>query len=69
LGKYSYLSFEYEFEKDEDEVYFSYCPPYTYSDLKAYLNSIKKDISKLKTEADDTSIYTEEKLCNSLSGI
>ena len=31
---YSCLSFEYFFEHENDTVFFAYCPPYTYSQLK-----------------------------------
>lgn len=30
---FSRLSFEYEFEQEQDEVFFAYCIPYTYSYL------------------------------------
>ena len=32
------LSFEYTFIFEDDEVYFAYCIPYTYSRLLHYLN-------------------------------
>ena len=40
---YRTLSFSYEFQNDDDIIYFTYCYPYTYSDLQEYLKSIEKD--------------------------
>ena len=37
------MSFEYEFEFDDDEVYFAYCIPYTYSDLLDYIKENKNE--------------------------
>lgn len=37
------LSFSYTFKYENDTVYFSQCYPYTYSDLKLYLEKIKKN--------------------------
>jgi hypothetical protein len=34
---YYQLSFQYDFEFADDEVYFAYNPPYTYTDLQNYL--------------------------------
>ena len=32
------LSFDLQFRYDNDEIYLAHCYPYTYSDLKAYVN-------------------------------
>lgn len=40
---YYSFSFSYTFEHDNDQVYFSHCFPYTYSDLVDDLSRIEKD--------------------------
>ncbi len=52
------MSFDYQFEFDNDEVYFAYCIPYTYSDLLTFIREIKND-----------EIVQEGKLCISLGGL
>lgn len=37
------LQFEYQFERDNDEVSFAYCPPYSYSNM---LDSIRHLLQK-----------------------
>lgn len=38
---YNTLTFEYDFNVDEDEVYFSYSIPYTYTDLCSFLDTLE----------------------------
>lgn len=40
---YYTLTFSYEFQYDDDIVYFAYCYPYTYSDMIDDLNKITSD--------------------------
>ncbi|KAL4472948.1 hypothetical protein ABPG72_020642 [Tetrahymena utriculariae] len=59
-GKISYLlQFKYDFEYDEDETYFAYSIPYTYSQLQKYLNSIL---------SQNYSFFSIRSLCNTLLG-
>ena len=39
---YYTFSFVHQFVEEEDEVYFAYAQPYTYSNLVDYLNEIEK---------------------------
>ena len=58
------LSFCYEFEHDNDTVFFAYFQPYTLSDLEDFMFTIKK-----QTPPDFlNSIYKQEKLCQTLAG-
>ncbi len=54
------LSFEYTFHYDCDDVYFSYCIPYSYSKLMATLGLLKQNTSN---------VMQEGRLCQSLSGL
>ena len=54
------LSFEYEFEYLEDDVYFAYCIPYSYSKLMTTLSLLKENTQDL---------IQEGRLCQSLSGV
>ena len=59
--EYFSLSFEYVFQYSNDDVYFAYSYPYTYSQLQSYLYSL--DINPFSR------IFTTRKtLCRSLSG-
>ena len=40
---YRTLSFSYEFQYDDDNIFFAYCYPYTYSDLQEYITNIEKN--------------------------
>ena len=40
-GKYYTLSFSYQYRYENDQVYFAYSVPYTYTDLVSYLDHIK----------------------------
>jgi hypothetical protein len=40
--RYYYLSFQYEFEEDNDEVYFALNQPYTYSRLAKYISGLEQ---------------------------
>jgi len=40
---YYSLSFTHSFDYDEDEVFFAFCYPYTYSDLQEDIMSIESD--------------------------
>ena len=37
------MTFSYDFEYDDDVVYFAYCYPYTYTELVEELNTIMAD--------------------------
>lgn len=57
------MSFTYFFETvDQDEVYFSYGFPYTFSKLHSFLKTIRNDPVKM-------SFYHETTLCKELSGV
>lgn len=45
---YYTLTFTHEFEFENDLVYFAYCYPYTYTELKNYLLGIERDPEKNK---------------------
>jgi hypothetical protein len=53
------LSYCYEFEYENDTVFFAYFKPYTISDLEDYLFSIKKSYNPEYLRQ----IYKHEKLC------
>ncbi|KAK5643634.1 hypothetical protein RI129_007479 [Pyrocoelia pectoralis] len=55
------LTFTLEFPHDDDEVYLSYCYPYTYTDLQDYL----LDLSKHPVKSTYTSLRL---LCKTLAG-
>jgi murein tripeptide amidase MpaA len=57
------LSFEYEFEYEDDEVYFAYCIPYTYSCLLKELNSLPK------TDQENNKILERSENGNTLMGL
>jgi len=42
------LSFTYTFQYTSDKVYFSYCYPYSYTDLTNYLNKLILDEERSK---------------------
>jgi hypothetical protein len=52
------LSFSYKFEYADDKIFFSYCIPYTYSNLIHFLRGIKSK----------TDFYQESTLGKTLSG-
>ncbi len=57
-SRYFYtLAFTYEFEHDEDTVFFVYTTPYTYSELNSDISSFEKDSS-----------VTRNTLCRMLDG-
>ena len=61
-GKTYYtLTFTYDFEYEDDSVYFAYCYPYTYSDMLDDLNKIGADPIK-------SQFCTRRTLCMSLAG-
>lgn len=45
---YYTLTFSHTFEYDNDAVYFAYCYPYTFTELKNYLKQIERDPEKNK---------------------
>ena len=57
--KYYTLSFTYTFKYEEDEVFFAYAVPYTYTDLVQYLETVNND------HAD---IAAVEPLCSTIAG-
>ena len=54
-------TFTYNFEYEDDTVYFAYCYPYTYSDLQDDINAIMSDPAK-------ASFTTRKTLCETLAG-
>ena len=58
---YSSLIFNYEFEYDDDIVYFANTIPYTYTDLNRELNEFEKDEKKYN-------YITRKSLCTTLGG-
>jgi hypothetical protein len=40
---YYALTFYYDFEEEDDEVFFAYCPPYTYTNLMDNIQLIQKN--------------------------
>lgn len=59
LNFYYTLSFEYTFEHDFDEVYFSHSVPYTFTNLL-------KDIHEIEVEYPH--YFSKQMLCHSLAG-
>lgn len=59
--KYYSLSFDYTFDLSDDEVYFSYAVPYTYTHLTNLLKEFKTSVPH--------SICHKETLCKSMSGL
>ena len=43
LLSYYALTFYYDFEEEDDEVFFAYCPPYTYTNLMDNIQLIQKN--------------------------
>ena len=41
------LSFNYDFESEDDEIYFAYCIPYTYSELIYDIQQLPPSICKV----------------------
>jgi len=58
---YYTMTFSYEFERDDDTVYFAYCYPYTYSDLL-------ESLSKIATDPEKQQICARKTLCETLAG-
>jgi hypothetical protein len=58
---YYTLTWEYTFPYDNDEVYFAYSYPYTYSNLESYITKIEAD-SYLRT------ICQRSSLCKTIAG-
>lgn len=58
------LSFCYEFQYENDTVFFAYFKPYTTNDLEDYLFSIKKNYNSEHLKQ----IYKCEKLCQTVDG-
>ena len=61
-NKYYNLSFEYAFEYENDEVSFAYCPPYTYTELRTSITTLKKRTS-------ENILILENTIGTSLSGL
>lgn len=57
--KYYTLTFTYTFKYEDDEVFFAYAIPYTYSDLNKYLDILRTNYT------DICKVYP---LCNSIAG-
>lgn len=55
------LAFTHTFEYSEDMCYFSYCHPYTYTDLQMHLEKIRTKPAKLP-------FYRQVPLCTTLAG-
>eukprot|EP00438_Fugacium_kawagutii_P033828 Skav235837 [mRNA] locus=scaffold1931:271983:280981:- [translate_table: standard] len=60
-ANYYTLTFTVTFDHDCDEVYFSHCYPYTYSDLQMDLLALEKDPNMLRR-------LRRRKLCDTLAG-
>lgn len=60
-ANYYTLTFTVTFEHDCDEVYFSHCYPYTYSDLQMDLLALEKDPNMVRR-------LRRRKLCDTLAG-
>lgn len=56
---YSTFTFTYQFKEDEDNVFFAYSLPYTYSDLTSDLEEIEKQ---------NYDFITKNTLCRTLAG-
>ena len=54
------LQFNYNFTEPNQEVYFAYSVPYTYTDLEKFIKEIKEDYPTL---------LTSKRLCESLGGV
>jgi hypothetical protein len=61
LEYYFTLSFIYEFEEDEDEVYFAQAVPYTFTDLQ-------KDLIRMRDLTQGQNFMQYNILCKELSG-
>ena len=59
---YYTLTFTYDFEYDNDTVFFAYCFPYSYKDLK-------KDISEIERVKKRSKFLKRSILCKSLGGL
>ena len=60
-ANYYTLTFTVTFEHDCDEVYFSHCYPYTYTDLQLDLRALEKDPNMVRR-------FRRRKLCDTLAG-
>ncbi|CAE7514428.1 AGBL3, partial [Symbiodinium pilosum] len=60
-ANYYTLTFTVTFEHDCDEVYFSHCYPYTYTDLQLDLRALEKDPNMVRR-------LRRRKLCDTLAG-
>lgn len=80
MKKYYVATFEYEFENENDLVYFAYCIPYTYTMLLSYLRDLsanQKSIhhkglflsNKILSNFKENKYMKITKLCTTLSGI
>jgi hypothetical protein len=61
LEYYFTLSFIYEFDDDEDEVYFAQAVPYTFTDLQ-------RDMVKMRDQTAGLNIMDFNILCKELAG-
>ena len=59
-SQYYTLSFKIQFKYDNDEVYFAYCYPYTYSDCQKHLAKVCTHLNKDKVR--------RAPLCKTLAG-
>lgn len=60
-GKTLYtMTFTYDFQYDDDTVYFAYCYPYTYSDML-------DDLTRISTDPNKSTFCTRKTLCMSLA--
>ena len=70
--KYYQLSFEYTFKKKNDEVYFAYAIPYTFSKLHNLLKDVMSKHDEQFVNAPSPvipSFVKEGRFCHSLSGL
>jgi hypothetical protein len=61
LEYYFTLSFTYEFDEDEEEVFFAQAVPYTFTDLQ-------KDLVKMRDKTTGLYIMEYNILCKELAG-
>lgn len=58
---FSTLSFTYEFTRENDQTYFAYNQPYTYSELQSYLEGLEANPQNAK-------IFSRKLLTRTLAG-
>lgn len=70
--KYYQVSFEYRFDDEHDEVFFSYALPYPFSKLTNLLKGLTRQEGSANNHLEvplNEPFFKETKFCNSLSGL